>query len=58
MKILIPILLAAGLCACTPEQSKAIGNQPKATMDKVTTDLNKAMQQQGQNAERNKEDQK
>ena len=58
MKTLIPVLLALGLCACSPEQSKAIGNQPKATMDKVTNDVNKAMQMQGQNAERNKEDQK
>ena len=58
MKILLPFLLILGLGACTPEQSKAIGNQPKATVDKVTTDVNKAMQMQGQNAERNKEDQK
>ena len=58
MKILVPALLALALSACTPEQSKAIGNQPKATVDKVTTDVNKAMQMQGQNAERNKEDQK
>jgi hypothetical protein len=58
MKYLLPLLLLAGLAGCTPEQSKAIGNQPKATVDKVTTDVNKAMQMQGQNAERNKEDQK
>jgi hypothetical protein len=46
------------LVACTPEQSKEIGNQPKKTMDRVTTDVNKAMQQQGQDSERLKEDQK
>jgi hypothetical protein len=47
-----------GLAACTPEQSTAIGNQPKKTVDKVTTDVTKAMQQGGQDSERLKEDQK
>jgi len=46
------------LAGCTPEQSKEIGNAPKKTVDKVTTDINKAMQQQGQGSERLKEDQK
>ncbi len=58
MKYLIPLLLMAALCGCTPEQSTAIGNQPKKTVDKVSTDVNKAMQQGGQDSERLKEDQK
>jgi hypothetical protein len=31
------------LAACTEEQSRAIGQQPKKTVDRVTTDVNKAM---------------
>jgi hypothetical protein len=58
MKHLLPILLALGLAACSPEQSKAIGNQPKKTVDKVTSDIGKAMQQGGQDSDRLKEDQK
>ena len=42
------------LVACTEEQSRAIGQQPKKTVDRVTTDVNKAMQQ-GQGSERLKE---
>jgi hypothetical protein len=55
-----PILLSLviGLAACTPEQSKEIGNIPKKTMDKATTDVNKAMQNAGQGSERLKEDEK
>jgi hypothetical protein len=45
------------LAGCSPEQSKAIGQQPKKTVDKVTTDVNKAMQQ-GQGSDRLKEEQK
>jgi hypothetical protein len=58
MQYLIPLLLMAALSACTPEQSTAIGNQPKKTVDKVSTDVTKAMQQGGQDSERLKEDQK
>ena len=58
MKYLAPLLLMAALSGCTPEQSTAIGNQPKKTVDKVTTDVTKAMQQGGQDSERLKEDQK
>jgi len=47
-----------GLAACTPEQSKEIGSQPKKTVDRVTVDVNKAMQNAGQGSERLKEDQK
>ena len=43
---------------CSPEQSKAIGDQPKKTVDRVTTDVNKAMQNAGHGSERLKEDQK
>jgi hypothetical protein len=52
------VVLALALAACTPEQSKEIGNIPKKTMDKATTDINKAMQNAGQGSERLKEDQK
>jgi hypothetical protein len=45
------------LAACTPEQSKEIGNAPKKTVDRVTTDIGKAMQG-GQDSDRLKEDQK
>jgi hypothetical protein len=41
------------LAACTEEQSRAIGAQPKKTIDRVTTDVNKAMQ-----SDRLKEDEK
>jgi hypothetical protein len=58
MKHILAFLLMAALSGCTPEQSTAIGNAPKKTVDKVTTDVNKAMQQQGQDSERLKEDQK
>ena len=56
MRYLLPMLLAAGLAACSPEQSKEIGQQPKKTVDRVTTDVNKAMQNAGQGSERLKED--
>ena len=42
------------LVACTEEQSRAIGQQPKKTVDRVSSDVNKAMQQ-GQGSERLKE---
>jgi hypothetical protein len=42
------------LVACTEEQSRALGQQPKKTVDRVSTDVNKAMQQ-GQGSERLKE---
>jgi hypothetical protein len=46
------------LAGCTPEQSKALGEQPKKTVDRVTTDVNKAMQNAGQGSERLREEQK
>ena len=42
------------VAACSPEQSERIGQQPKKTVDRVTTDINKAMQQ-GQGSDRLKE---
>jgi hypothetical protein len=33
------------LAACSPEQSRDVGAQPKKTMDRATTDLNKGLQQ-------------
>jgi hypothetical protein len=58
MKHVILLGLVVAISGCTPEQSKAIGQQPKKTVDKVTTDVGKAMQQSGQDSERLKEDQK
>ena len=46
--------LALAIAACTPEQSKNIGNQPKATLDSVSKKTAAAMQQ-GQDSERLKE---
>lgn len=57
MKYIILLGLVVAVSGCTPEQSKAIGQQPKKTVDKVTTDVGKAMQQ-GQDSERLKEEQK
>ena len=57
MSTLLRISLVLLLAACTEEQSKTIGQQPKKTVDRVTTDINKAMQQ-GQGSDRLKEDQK
>jgi hypothetical protein len=33
------------LAACSPEQSRDIGAQPKKTVDRATTGVNKAMQE-------------
>jgi hypothetical protein len=54
MRIIL-ICLVVALTACTEEQSKAISQRPKKTIDKVTTDVNKAMQQ---GSDRMKEEQK
>jgi hypothetical protein len=51
------IALVVLLAACTPEQSQNIGNQPKKTIDSVSSKIGNAMQQ-GQDSERLKEDQK
>jgi hypothetical protein len=47
-------LLAATLAACSPEQSRNIGAQPKKTVDSVSSKTGAAMQQ-GQGSERLKE---
>ena len=57
MSTLLRISLVLLLAACTEDQSKAIGNIPKKTIDKTTVDVNQAMQQ-GQGSERLKEEQK
>jgi hypothetical protein len=43
--LLAAVVLALTLTACSEEQSKEIGRIPKKTMDKVTDDVHKAMQQ-------------
>ncbi|HEY5899951.1 MAG TPA: hypothetical protein VIV54_20465 [Burkholderiales bacterium] len=42
------------IAACTPEQSKNIGAQPKKTIDNVSSKVGNAMQQ-GQDSERLKD---
>jgi len=42
---LLPVLLALALAGCTEDQSKAIGNAPKQTIDRVEKDVSKALQQ-------------
>ena len=60
--VLLALSLVVGLPGCDfsaeKEASMRAGEQPKKTIDKVTTDVNKAMQQGGQDSERLKEDQK
>jgi len=51
------LVLALLVAACTPEQSKNIGAQPKKTVDSVSSKIGDAMKQ-GQGSERLKEDQK
>jgi hypothetical protein len=53
----LALLAALALAACTEEQSKAVGQIPKKTVDKAAADVGKSMQQ-GQGSERLKEDQK
>ena len=45
------------LWGCSPEQSKNIGQQPKKTVDSVSSKVGDLMQQ-GQGSERLKEEQK
>ena len=40
--LFVAVLALAG---CSPEQSKAIGNQPKKTVDSVTNSVNQSLQQ-------------
>jgi hypothetical protein len=39
------LLSGISLLGCTEDQSKKIGDIPKQTVNKVTVDVNKAMQQ-------------
>jgi len=48
------IVLALLLAACTPDQSKNIGAQPKKTIDNVSNKIQDAMKQ-GQDSERLKD---
>jgi hypothetical protein len=43
MRYLVVALMVFSF-GCTEEQSRNIGAQPKKTIDRVTTDVNKAMQ--------------
>ena len=52
MRYLVVALMVFSF-GCTEEQSRNIGAQPKKTIDRVTTDVNKAMQ-----SDRLKEDEK
>ena len=44
MRFLLALLVLA-LAGCTEDQSKAIGNAPKQTIDRVEKDVSKALQQ-------------
>jgi hypothetical protein len=52
---ILAIALVLAVAACTPEQSKNIGNQPKKTVDSVSGKVNDLMKQQGQDSERLKD---
>ncbi len=54
MRLLI-LGLRVALVACTPEQSKNIGAQPKKTVDSVSSKVNDLMKQQGEGSERLKD---
>ena len=55
--LLICCALALAACEKLPESeaAKRIGQQPKKTMDSVSSQVNSAMQQNGQGSERLKE---
>ena len=57
MSTLLRISLLLLLSGCSPEQSKDIGNQPKKTVDSVSSKVGNLMQQ-GQGSERLKEESK
>jgi hypothetical protein len=42
---LLLALLALALAGCTEDQSKALGDAPKQTVDRMEKDVNKALQQ-------------
>jgi hypothetical protein len=49
------LCLTLALVACSPEQSKNVGAQPKKTLDSVTSRVNGAMQNSGQESDRLKD---
>jgi hypothetical protein len=59
---LLALALAVSLPGCDfsaeKEAAKRRGDAPKQTIDKVTSDVNKAMQNAGQGSDRLREDQK
>ena len=56
----LSLVLAAAGCdfSAEKEASRKVGNQPKQTIDNVSSKVNNLMQQQGQDSERLKEEQK
>jgi hypothetical protein len=50
----ISFLVFSGILfsGCTEDQSKAVGNIPKKTIDKAAVDVNKAMQQGAERLEK------
>ena len=51
MRPFLACLMIMTIAACSPEQSKNIGAQPKKTIDSVSSKVGNAMQQ-GQGSER------
>ena len=60
--VFLALALVVSLSGCDfsaeKEASRRVGEQPKKTIDGVSSKVNKAMQQGGQDSERLKEDQK
>jgi hypothetical protein len=54
MRLVIACLVFAA-AACTPEQSRNIGAQPKKTIDSASSRVTQQMQQGGQDSERLKD---
>jgi hypothetical protein len=50
-------VLAALLAACSPEQSREVGNAPKQKLERVTTDVQQSLQQ-GADRSRDADDKK
>ena len=57
---MLALILSLSGCDFSAEKEAArrVGEQPKKTIDGVSSKINNAMQQQGQDSERLKEDQK
>lgn len=54
MRLFLAACAVAMIAACSPDQSRNIGAQPKKTVDSVSSKVGDAMQQ-GQGSERLKE---